>query len=110
MSESKLEFLYRLQATRPAMLEDGLTPEESLAVTAHAAYLRQLAMAGDVLFFGRTQTTGPETFGIVVLRASSREGAAELMRHDPAVESGVMRADLFPFRIVGVSPSLAASA
>jgi uncharacterized protein YciI len=102
------EFLYRLQATRPAMLTDGLTPEEREAVARHVAYLERLAAGGVVLLFGRTQTTDPATFGIVILRVGSPVEAQRVMTDDPAVQARVMRAELFPFRIAGVSPSLSA--
>ncbi|HEX2501376.1 MAG TPA: YciI family protein [Methylomirabilota bacterium] len=104
------EFLYRLQATRPAMLTEGLTPEERTAVTAHVAYLERLATAGVVLLFGRTQTSDEKTFGIVILRAGSPAEAERVMADDPTVQARVMRAELFPFRIAGMSPSLAVPA
>ena len=65
------EFLYRIQATRLAMLTGGPTPEERQAVATHFAYLERFAAAGTVLLFGRTQTTDASTFGIVIFRAGS---------------------------------------
>ena len=104
------EFLYRLRLTRPAMLTDGLTPEEREAVAAHHAYLQQLAAAGVVLLFGRTQTTDPATFGIVIFLADAPDAARQVMADDPAVRARVMRAEVFPFRIAGVGPGLSAYA
>jgi uncharacterized protein YciI len=104
------EFLYRLQATRPAMLTEGPTAEEHAAVGAHVAYLERLTAAGVVLLFGRTQTTGPSTFGVVIYRAGSPADAEEIMREDPAVRAGVMRGELFPFRVAGGIPRLPAPA
>src|SRR5262245_23308649 len=100
------EFLYRLQPTRPAMLTEGLTSAEREAVAAHLAYLQQLASAGVVLLFGRTQTTDASTFGIVIYRVDSPDEASQIMAYDPVVRAGVMRADVFPFRVVGVGPGL----
>ena len=91
------------------MLTEGLTPEERTAVASHLVYLERLA-AGAVLLFGRTQTTGPSTFGLVIFRAGSPAEAQRAMADDPAVRARVMRAELFPFRIAGVSPSLSAPA
>lgn len=102
------EYLYRLQLTRPTMLADGPTPEERAAVGAHAAYLERLAGAGVVLLFGRTQTADAGTFGIVLLRTPTEAAARVVMVEDPAVVAGVMRAELFPFRIAGVGPGLTA--
>ena len=83
------EFLYRLEPTRPTMLTDGLTAAEREAVAAHVAYLEGLAAAGVVLLFGRTQTTGASTFGIVILRAGSPDAARQVMVEDPTVRAGV---------------------
>jgi len=104
------EFLYRLLPARPAMLTEGLTPEEHAAVAAHFAYLQELAAAGVVLLFGRTQTTGPDTFGIVIFRAESADAAHRIMADDPAVQARVMRAEVFPFRIAGGGPGFPALA
>ncbi len=110
MPDPTSEFLYRLTPTRPAMLAEGLTPEERTAVSAHVTYLERLAAAGVVLLFGRTQTTDPGTFGIVIFRAASLAEAERLTADDPAVRAGVMRAELFPFRVAGGSPRLGAPA
>jgi uncharacterized protein YciI len=107
MADPGAEFLYRLLPTRPTMLPDGPTAGERAAVSEHVAYLERLAETGTVLLFGRTQTTDAATFGIVILRADSPEAARRIMAEDPAVRAGVMRAELFPFRIAGVSPRLA---
>ena len=104
------EFLYRLLPARPAMLTEGPTPEERAAVAAHFAYLQELTAAGVVMLFGRTQTTGPETFGIVIFRAESADAAYRIMASDPAVQTGVMRAEVFPFRVAGAGPGLSAPA
>ena len=93
------EFLYRTQPTRLGMLTAGPTAAESAAVAAHRAYLDRMAAAGVVLFFGRTLTTDAATFGIVVFRAESPEAARRIMADDPAVAAGVMRGEVFPFRI-----------
>jgi uncharacterized protein YciI len=99
------EFLYRLQPTRPAMLTEGPSAVERDTVGAHVAYLEGLLAAGVVVLFGRTQTTDASTFGLVIFRAGSPIEAQQVMADDPAVRTGVMRADLFPFRIAGSSLS-----
>jgi uncharacterized protein YciI len=104
------EFLYRLRATRVAMLTEGLTASERETIAAHLAYLQRLTAAGVVLLFGRTQTTDASTFGIVVFRASSLDEARQIMADDPAVRERVMEAQVFPFHIAGVGPALSAHA
>ena len=60
-----------------------------------------------MLLFGRTLTTDASTFGIVIFRAESAEAARRIMADDPAVAAGVMRGEVFPFRVGGVGPGLA---
>jgi uncharacterized protein YciI len=92
-------FLYYLQPTRAAMLTEGPTPEEKDAVSRHFAYLKALTEQGVVLLAGRAQTTGPETFGIVLFHAEEEDAARALMESDPAVIDDVMRATLYPFGV-----------
>jgi uncharacterized protein len=93
------EYLYRIQPTRPAMLVDGPTPDESRIISEHFAYLESLTEAGVVILAGRTLNTDPSSFGIVIFRADSPERAITVMANDPAVQKGVMQATLFPYRI-----------
>lgn len=92
------EYLYRVEPTRPEMLSGGPTPEEAAAVEAHFAYLERLTREGVVTLAGRTVPAGGTSFGIVLLRAAGEEEARAVMERDPAVERGVMRAELHPFR------------
>jgi uncharacterized protein YciI len=98
MAES-YEFLYVTRTTRVQMLTEGPTPEEAATVERHFNYLKDLADQGVVVLAGRTQTRDEKTFGIVILRASSEEAARGIMHNDPAVAGGVMRAELYPYRI-----------
>jgi len=92
-------YLYRIQPTRPEMLDDGPTEREATIVREHFEYLQALTAAGTVLMAGRTLTTGERAFGIVILVAESEARAATIMRDDPAVREDVMRAELSPFRV-----------
>ncbi len=82
-----MQFLYRL------------TPEEQAIVSEHFAHLESLTAQEVVLLVGRTQDNSPDTFGIVIFQAESTEQARTIMNNDPAVRKGIMRAELFPFRI-----------
>jgi uncharacterized protein YciI len=62
--------------------------------------LKNLTDKGIAIFVGRTLTTDERTFGITVFEAATEEKAREIMNNDPAVIQGVMRAELYPFRIV----------
>jgi uncharacterized protein YciI len=94
------QFLYRLQTVRAELLKSGPTKEESALVEEHFNYLKNLTAKGVVILAGRTLTTDESTFGVVIFRAESEEAAREIMNDDPAVKNGVMRATLFPFRVV----------
>ena len=93
------QFVYVIRPTRPEMLTEGPTPDEAAIIEDHAAYIEKLAEEGVVRLAGRTLTTGPESFGIVILDAGSEESARRVMEMDPAVKLGVMNAELFPFRV-----------
>ncbi len=93
------EYLYKIQPVRLEMLTQGPTPEEAAIVVQHFAYLQGLAQQGVVILAGRTQNANESTFGIVIFRANSEESARDVMNNDPAVKNGVMRAELYPYRI-----------
>jgi uncharacterized protein YciI len=94
-----MQFLYRLTPVRIEMVTAGATPEEQAIVGEHFAHLEALTAQGVVLLVGRTQDDSPRTFGIVIFQAQSGEHAHEIMTSDPAVRKGIMRAELFAFRI-----------
>jgi uncharacterized protein YciI len=81
------------------MLTVGPTERESKIIVEHLEYLRGLGAKNIVLMAGRTLTADDRTFGIVVFVSASEAEAAQLMQSDPAVKPGVMKAELFPYRI-----------
>ena len=93
------QFLYRIQPTRLGMLTEGPSEHESKVIGEHFAYLQRLVDEGIVLMAGRTLNADESTFGLAIFVAESETQAASLMRNDPAVRQGVMRAELFPYRI-----------
>ncbi len=93
------EYLYKIQPTRIGMLSEGPTPEEAATISQHFDYLRALVDQAVVVLAGRTLTTDEHSFGIVVFRAESDDDARRIVKDDPAVKAGVMRAELYPYRI-----------
>ena len=81
------------------MLKDGPTEHEAQVVSEHFAYLSELTDRGTVLMAGRTLSVDENTFGIVVFVAGETSEAEAIMKGDPAVKHGVMRAELFPCRV-----------
>ncbi len=98
MSDAQ-QFLYKIQPTRPAMLTDGPTEAETAVVSQHFNYLQELTEQGVVLLAGRTLNTDASSFGIVIFVADSEEAAQTIVHNDPAVNQGVMRAELYPYRV-----------
>src|SRR5690242_16187036 len=94
-----MQYLYRIQPTRPAMLTEGPTPEEQRIVGEHFDYLKGLTEQGVLILAGRTLNTDESSFGITVFNAESDEEASAIVEGDPAVRQGVMRAALFPYRV-----------
>lgn len=97
--EIEMQFLYRIQAKRLEMLTEGPTPDEASVLSQHTAYLSELTEQGIVLLAGRTQNTDESSFGIVILQADSFDSAKAIMESDPAVRDGVMRSELYPYKI-----------
>lgn len=93
-------YLYKVQPARLEMLTQGPTPQEAELISQHFDYLKNLTEQDVTVLVGRTLTTDEHTFGIVIFKAASEEAARDVMNNDPAVKNGVMRATLYPFRIV----------
>lgn len=94
-----LQFLYKIQPTRLEMVTQGPTPEEAEIVSQHFQYLSDLTDQNVVILVGRTQNNDASTFGIAIFEADSDEAARQIMNNDPAVKNGVMRAELYPYKV-----------
>jgi uncharacterized protein YciI len=97
--EDTHEWLYRVQPTRPGMLTEGPTEDEQRIVGEHFEYLSGLLQRGSLVLAGRTLTTDERTFGLAIFHAPNEQEARAIVDADPAVRAGVMRAELFPYRI-----------
>jgi uncharacterized protein YciI len=85
------------------MLTEGPTEKESEVTSQHFAYLTGLLEKGVLILAGRTLNDDESTFGITILNAENKDIAQQIMRDDPAVREGVMRAELFPYRVALIS-------
>ena len=81
------------------MVTEGPTAEEAETVSRHFAYLEDLTEKGVMILVGRTQNSDESTFGIAIFEAEDESAARMIMEADPAVRAGVMRAELYPYRI-----------
>jgi len=92
-------YLYKIQPTRVEMLAEGLTPAEQAVTSEHFEYLKGLTEQGIVILAGRTLNTDASSFGIVIFQAESDEAARAVVDQDPAVQKGLMQAELYPYRV-----------
>lgn len=97
--KSLKQYAYQVKPARVDMLTNGLTKDEEAIVDEHFNYLKDLTERRVVILAGRTQNNDNTSFGIVIFRAESEDAARAIMRGDPAVKKGIMRATLFPFRV-----------
>ena len=81
------------------MLTKGPTEREVAIVGEHFEYLQKLVAEGVVFMAGRTENIGARTFGLVIFEAATESAAIALMQNDPAVKLGVMKAEVFPYRV-----------
>jgi uncharacterized protein YciI len=98
-----MQFLYKITPTRVEMVTEGPNDEEAVIMSRHFSYLNSLTEQGTVLLFGRTQNSDASTFGIAIFRADSEDEAYSIMKSDPAVKDGVMRAELYPYKVAGLN-------
>jgi uncharacterized protein YciI len=87
------------------MVTRGATDEEASILSEHFKYLESLTRQGVVLVFGRTQNNDESTFGITIFRAETQAAANSIMVNDPAVKKGIMRAEVFPYKVAGLNAS-----
>ena len=92
-------YIYKIQPARLGMLTDKPTPTEESILSEHFNYLKQLTEEGVVIVAGRTLTADENSFGIVIFEADNEFAAQQIMDNDPAVRSGVMKAELYPYRV-----------
>ncbi|MCB0278403.1 MAG: hypothetical protein KDD94_02820 [Calditrichaeota bacterium] len=94
-----MEFLYKLTAARPDMLNIGPTEAELQIIQEHTEYLSNLSTSGSIILYGRTQVNDERSFGLVIFKAATETEARKLMTNDPAVSKGIMNAELHPYKI-----------
>jgi uncharacterized protein len=93
--EKRSTFIYMIRPTRPGFVEEML-PEEEEAMRAHSAYLDRLVEETKFYLIGPCLD---RAFGVSIFEAESLEVACEMVAHDPAVERGVVSAEVHPFHI-----------
>ena len=103
------EFIYVVRPARAEMLSEGPTEIEQEIISQHFQYLERLVQEGRVLVVGRTLMRDEGTFGLAIFRADDLASAVALAEADPAVLHGVMRVEVYPFRVALLSTTWSTS-
>ena len=74
------------------------TEEESEIVSAHYEYLKQLRAEGRLVLAGPSALPG-DTFGLGIFDQDDRADVEAIVAADPAITSGIMTAEIRPYRI-----------
>jgi uncharacterized protein len=89
------EFVCILTPPRQSFVDD-ITEEEREIMSRHFRYLQTLLEQGRLVLAG--PSLGP-VFGISVFEADDLDHARRIVADDPAVSSGLQRAEVSPFRV-----------
>lgn len=94
-------YLYHLRLTEKYQDSTAWTEKDSQIISDHANFLDKLGKRGVLLLAGRTDFAPdhPNLFGIALIRADSQEAADKIMAGDPAVQNGIQKAQVLPFRM-----------
>ncbi len=96
-----MQYIYFIRSPKENFAET-MTAEEAEIMGVHFEYLKKQMDCGRLIL------AGPETsgkFGICILNASSEDEAHEIMMNDPAVKSGIVKPELFHFRVSLINSS-----
>ena len=90
-----MQFIYFIRPNKEKFAET-MTEEEGNIMGTHFLYLQELLKAGKLILAG-PETTGK--FGIAIIETESEDEAMEIMMNDPAVKSGIVSPELYPYRV-----------
>ena len=74
------------------------TEDESRIISEHYVYLKQLRAEGRLVLAGPSALPG-DTFGLGIFDQENRAEVEAIVAADPAVTSGIMTAEIRPYRI-----------
>jgi uncharacterized protein YciI len=74
------------------------TEDESRIVSEHYDYLKRLRVEGRIVLAGPSALPG-DTFGLGIFDQDDRAEVEAIVAVDPAVTSGIMTAEIRPYRI-----------
>lgn len=92
-------FLYRIEATRPEMMTEGPTDHENAVMEEHYAHLKANVESGRIFLAGPSFRPDGSGYGITVYEAVDLADAEAFAASDPAVQAGVVQAEVLQFRL-----------
>lgn len=99
MTDEKKQFIYVLRLIPSLLEEKNWTKREEDIVDRHFLKLQELLKEGKLILAGKTSGIDEKTFGIVILEVESEREALNIMNNDPAVAEGIMKDELFPYKV-----------
>lgn len=99
------QWIYVLHPPREDFIATITDGERAIMNDRHFPYLEGLFEAGTLILAGPCLT--PPNDGIAIIAAASEEEARAIMAADPAVSSGLMRAELREMRVTFLRDSVA---
>lgn len=99
MKSERKQFIYVLKLIPSLLKAEKWTEREEKIVNNHFNKLQGLLADGKLILAGKTADLDENTFGIVILEVESEEEALNIMKSDPAVAEGIMKAELFPYSV-----------
>ncbi|WP_409252752.1 YciI family protein [Bacillus sp. SCS-153A] len=93
------QFLYKLRLIEKLTDEKNWTEKDNEIVARHFDYLQKMLNSNKLILAGKTKGIDANTFGIVIFESGTEEEALSLMKGDPAVQEGIMTAELFPYQV-----------
>jgi uncharacterized protein YciI len=93
------QFLLRYARVHPGVTLGSMGEEGHRLGTAHIAYLKSLVREGRLVLAGQS-FDGNDLAGIMIVNASSRDAALEVLNNDPLVKANFVRGEVFPFHTV----------
>lgn len=93
------QYIYVLHLIPRLFDESNWTSDDYAIVDKHFSNLKKLLIEEKLILAGRTLDEDDKKFGIVIFEAETQELAELIMLSDPAVMAGIMRADLYPYRV-----------
>ena len=93
------QYLGLLRLTARYQAEANWDDAARNAVGSHFRRLQEHAKTGKVILAGRTQEPNDKTMGLVIFEAKDLAEAERFMAEDPAVQAGVMVAEVRPYQV-----------